>query len=135
MTSDNAAATPLEIIEPENCGNAPRAQVIRDLAVAVQSKDAEHLAQWLADDVQWEIVGFQRLSGLTEVLKWVTNARDNTQLRINSILTHGREGSVDGRVTNVQNISVAFCYMIRFTSTAKTAKIAQVRSYLVSRPI
>ncbi|WP_431710660.1 nuclear transport factor 2 family protein [Glutamicibacter uratoxydans] len=126
----------LEIREPEGgCGNAPRAQIVRDLIVAIQSKDLEHLHQWLSPDVQWEVVGFQKLDGLNEVSDWVTGARDNISLSFNSILTHGREACVDGQVTNIRQVSVAFSYVFRFASTAKTAKVDAVRAYLVSKPV
>ncbi|MCW4467149.1 hypothetical protein OK351_16830 [Glutamicibacter sp. MNS18] len=128
--------TSLQVHEPPGgCGNAPRAQIVRDFVVAVQGKDLDHLSQWLSEDVQWDVVGFQKLNGLSEVLDWVRGARDNVELSFNSILTHGREASTDGRVTNIQNISVAFSYIITFASTAKSARISAVRSYLVSKPV
>lgn len=134
MTEESSAA--LEIHDPVGgCGNAPRAQIVRDLVVAVQSKDLDHLQQWLIPEIEWNVVGFQRLQGLNEVLEWVTGARDNVSLSFNSILTHGREASVDGQVTNIRNVSVAFSYFFTFTGAGKTAKVKGVRSYLVSKPV
>ena len=132
---DEATSSLLVNDPPAGCGNAPRAQVVRDFVVAVQGKDLEHLQQWLSEDVQWDIVGFQKLDGLEQVLDWLRGARDNVELSFNSILTHGHEASTDGRVTNNRNVSVAFCYVITFTGTRKTDRIKAVRSYLVSKPV
>lgn len=128
--------TSMEIQEPPGgCRNAPRAQIVRDFVVAVQNKDLDHLSQWLTENIQWDVVGFQKLDGLSEVLDWLSKARDNVALSFNSILTHGREASTDGQVTNNRNISVAFSYVITFASAANSAKIKAVRSYLVSKPV
>lgn len=131
---DEAPST-LKVSEPAHGDGAPRAQVVRDFVVAVQSKDLHRLEEWLTDDIQWDIVGFKQLHGLPEVLGWVRGARETIEISFNSILTNGLEGSADGTVTNVRNITVAFSHILSFAGTAPSAKIKAVRSYLVSSPV
>lgn len=130
----SAERSNLQISYPENCGNAPRHQIIQEVIVALHSKDVNHLKRWVRDDVEWEIVGFGTLRGVDALCQWVSSSGEKKSLEFKSVLTHGREGSTDGNVTNEQDISAAFSHVLRFTGATKTARIASVRSYLVSKP-
>lgn len=130
----SAERSNLQISYPENCGNAPRHQIIQEVIVALHSKDVNHLKRWLSDDVEWEIVGFGTLRGVDALCQWVSSSGEKKSLEFKSVLTHGREGSTDGNVTNEQDISAAFSHVLRFAGATKTARIASVRSYLVPKP-
>lgn len=130
----SAEHSKLQISYLENCGNAPRQQIIQDVIVALHSKDLDFLRLWLSEDVAWEIVGFGTLHGIDALCEWVQTSTQTTSLEFTSVLTHGREGSTDGSVTNDPKISVAFSHVLRFTGASKTARIASARSYLVSKP-
>lgn len=102
--------------------------------MALHSKDLDHLRLWMSEDVEWEIVGFETLYGIDALCQWVKTSGEAKSLEFKSVLTHGREGSTDGNLTNGQDIPAAFSHVLRFTGAAKSARIKSVRSYLVSKP-
>ncbi|MGO2052814.1 hypothetical protein ACT3UD_05905 [Glutamicibacter sp. 287] len=131
----SAEPSAMQVSYPENCGNAPRHLVIQEVIVALHGRDLDHLRLWLTEDIEWEIVGFETLHGIDALCSWVMISGDTKSLEFKSVLTHGREGSTDGNITNGQDISAAFSHVLRFTGAAKTARIKSARSYLVSKPI
>jgi hypothetical protein len=50
-------------------------------------------------------------------------------LEIRSAITHGRLAACDV-YTTTDSVRTGFCHMFRFTGPAKTAKIAEIRTYL-----
>ncbi len=105
---------------PTDCGNAPRITVVSDWVTHWAKGDTDAVAAWLTDDADWTLLGDVRPEGST------------TALEITSVITHGRLASCDG-VMDTDSGRVAFSHVFRFASTSKTAKIRQVRTYLVEQ--
>lgn len=122
----------IQAIDVPECGNAPRREVIRDLVLALSNRDADALTPFLADNVAWDVVGQRELAGLDEVVTWLGGLEELSEVRFRTILTHGREGGVDGTVTTTGGRSFGFAHVFGFVNTAKTAKIKLVRTYLVA---
>ncbi|HIV57579.1 MAG TPA: hypothetical protein H9902_06440 [Candidatus Stackebrandtia faecavium] len=121
----------VEVVATPDCGNAPRREIIKDLVVAIAEKRVDDVGAIVAADVNWTVIGEAEMDNLDRVLEWITGAENVKQVRFGSILTHGREGGVDGEFTTATGQRWAFCLVIGFASTAKTAKIKTVRAYLV----
>lgn len=124
---------------PERCGNAPRKAVIRDFTIAVVAKEASGVTALLSADAHWTLNGARVLHGPDEVRDWLLGEPDATALKIHTLITHGTECGVDGEVTRTDGGTVAFSHVMRFTGGAPTARIKELRSYLVeiqgSRPV
>ena len=132
MTLDLEPRRSLAVVDvPERCGNAPRKAVVRDFAIALAGKRVSEVTGLLKPDVEWTVNGGQTLSGTTEVGEWIAAQADARELKINTVITHGTECGGDRALTLVDGTTVAFAHILRFTGGAKTARISEVRSYVV----
>ncbi len=113
----------VKVVDTPDCGNAPRRQIIKDLVVAIAEKRV--------DAVDWTVVGVTEMSTLEQVCDWIAKSEAVTQVRFGAILTHGREGGVDGEITTSAGKRYAFCHVLGFASTAKTAKVKAARTYVI----
>lgn len=132
MTPDQPSARSLAVIDvPDRCGNAPRKAVLRDFTVARFGGDTAHVLALLSDQVQWHIIGDETLMGIDAVQRWLTSQPSPQELRIATVITHGNECGVDGSIVFSDRTTMGFCDMLVFTGGAKTAKIKEIRSYVV----
>ncbi len=122
----------LKVVEaPEDCGNAPRKMVIRDLLVALAERDHDAVVPFLREDIRWEIVGAQELTGLDAVGAWLAQQPPVEQLHIATVMTHGTDCGADGRLVHSDGSTTRFNHVLLFAGHAKTAKLKAVRSYLI----
>src|SRR5690625_293942 len=119
---------------PDSCGNAPRRAILRDFTISLYAKQMHELSELLKDDVQWHLIGSQVLAGAEQVLGWVAEEPAVVKLTIHTIITHGREGGVDGVIERADGTVAAFCHVIAFAGATKTAKIREIRSYAIAIP-
>lgn len=119
----------MEITLPTDCGNAPRIGIVGDFAVDWASGNAEAVAGRLADGATWTLVGTDTHSG-PEAAKEVGPPFSPEHVEVLSIITHGRLASCDGYL-EAGGRRIDFSHALRFASTSKTAKIAELRSYLI----
>lgn len=132
----------MEIHLPADCGNAPRIGIVNDVLVAWASGDREAVSVWLAEDVEWNVVGGATYQGRRSVLQTLPEVRPDT-LTIHSTISHGRHAACDATLTfsgqrsgghagPSEAGSTSLSVMIRFTSAAaRTGRIASVRAYVV----
>lgn len=112
-----------------NCGNAPRHDVARRLAVALAGADPSELEALLSPDAEWDVLGTAACRGLPAILENAAPASPAVELRVLSVITHGREASIDGVTLFKDGRAVNFCHVLRFANTAKTAAITKIRTY------
>ncbi|WP_129113585.1 nuclear transport factor 2 family protein [Halegenticoccus tardaugens] len=116
----------------EECGNAPKKRVLRDLNIAFAENDAEFILDTVADDVKWTTVGDEEIrgrDGVADALKRMQDA-DVSELTIHDVITHGTAAAVDGELKMADGATHAFCDVYGFTSHARDAKIRSIRSYV-----
>lgn len=113
---------------PDDCGNAPRIGIVADVVSAWARNDADFLADWLADDVTWSIIGDGTESG-PDALHHSVPDIEAEALILHSVITHGRLASCDGIIEGEKRLS--FSHAFRFKTTAKTSKIAEIRTYCI----
>lgn len=134
MSTNEQEPRPIRVVEPSGCGNAPRHEVIRTFVLSLFQAGGtpeESLRSLLSPDVSWDIVGESTSTGIDAVFERADKIATVDEIRISSILTHGREGGVDGEFHTVDGVQTGFCHVLRFASTAKTAKIRTVRTYMI----
>jgi hypothetical protein len=117
-----------------NCGNAPKAIVLKDLNIAFAQCDIPSALSFLSQDIEWNMVGNQTFHGQSSVAASLKQAQVNqiNQLALTHILTHGNEGAVDGSFTLDTGQSYAFCNIYKFTNHSQTAKISHITSYTIA---
>lgn len=119
----------MEIVLPTDCGNSPRIEIVGRLAVDWARGDADSVAEWMADDVSWTIIGHGVHSGTAAPAESLPPFIPD-RVEVVSIITHGRLASCDGHL-EAGNRRIDFSHALRFASTSKSAKVAAVRSYCI----
>lgn len=121
--------TILEIKLPIDCGNAPRIRIVGEFTVSWAKTDTDVVSEWLADDARWTFVGGDTHVG-PKAAEELQPRFSPERLEIISIITHGRLASCDGFL-EAAGRRLNFSHSIRFASTSKTARIAELRSYCI----
>src|SRR5690606_22511974 len=117
---------------PPDCGNAPKKNLLKDLAVAAVNGDLKFVESLLSDDLTWEIVGQSSIAGKENVLKGLPQHKlwKAKELVVDTIITHGREASVNGQIVARDNSSYSFCEVFRFKSAGSTA-IQSIKTFMI----
>lgn len=121
----------MEVILPADCGNAPRMVIVGDFIANWASGDHEALSTWLSEDASWTLVGTGTYSGPGSARDAIPQQSPD-RLVFQSIVTHGRLASCDGYLQNGPD-RTPFSHAIRFAGATKSAKIAEIRTYMIAR--
>jgi len=117
---------------PSNCGNAPRKLFLIDYHRAIAEGNAEFLADYLADDINWEIVGELKITGKDEFLKVIQTLPtwEMGELRIETVVTHGNEAALAGIAVTEDGTEVQFCDVYKFKG-AKGFELKSVKTFII----
>lgn len=117
----------------EDCGNAPKKAVLRDLNIAFAENDVEFVLDNVTDDVEWTVVGDTEVQGKSDFAEALEEMKDGetTELIVDHVITHGATGAVDGTLKLDSGETYSFCDVYEFSSTRKNAKIRTMTSYVV----
>lgn len=118
----------------EDCGNAPKKLFLKDFIVAVVGNDSAFVARNTTDDISWNLVGSRCISGKQEVLLELQRSRSNgvVELIINTIVTHGYHGAIDGFLKFKDGKTVAFCDVYQFRASTNNAPIKAITTYAIA---
>lgn len=122
----------MEITIPEDCGNSPRMEIVSQVSVEWAERKTDALHARLADGFQWTFVGAgDDPSGHTGgAIPDLPGAVES--IEILTAISHGKTAACEG-IMHIENKRVDFCHIFRFSGAAKSAKIAEVRTFLISR--
>lgn len=117
----------------EDCGNAPRKNLLKRYNIAYAQNDFDFCLEWVADDIVWEMIGEQRFEGKQAFEKALAQMKENEvqMLQIHQIITHGNVASANGTLTFVDGKQWAYCDVYQFRGFSKTAKIRTISSYVI----
>ena len=116
-----------------DCGNAPKAQLIKDFNIAFAKGNIDAILSYFADDIYWETVGRKSWSGkieVTAVLKSMTEVQAS-ELIIDNILSHGKQCAANGVLKYGDGSVIGFCDIYTFSSHDSRAKIKSLISYAI----
>lgn len=113
-----------EVRRSDTCGNSPKNARAETIALALMGVGALD-EDALAEGATWDFSG-GALTGRDAIRARVAGQRADL-IRIEQVVTHGRGGSVSGRVTRGTDTRL-FCHVIRFTSAA-AREVAQLVSF------
>ncbi|WP_197257521.1 nuclear transport factor 2 family protein [Paenibacillus dendritiformis] len=119
---------------PENCGNAPKKLLLKELHIAFTAGDIPFILEQMTDDMVWNVVGAQKMEGKDKLAAALIRLKSGKAiaLQISSIITHGTSGSANGSITLDTGQGYAFCGVYHF-NRAKQAKIK--RSHFIYHSI
>ncbi|WNF24720.1 hypothetical protein [Mesobacillus jeotgali] len=127
----------LKIDCPKDCGNAPKKVILKEITVALATRDYIGLCENMADDIRWKIAGHKSFFG-KEALKDALNQKTINsliQLQIQNIITHGSTGAVNGIFVFDDHSTLSFCEVYKFSSAGKSAKVKEIVSYRVEEKL
>lgn len=118
----------------EDCGNAPKKELLKDFTIALAKKNIDFCSQWVRDEITWEIVGDKLIEGKVEYEKMLQQFMQHSfqELTIHNIITHGNTASVNGKFVTKNNKILEFCDVYHFAGFGKKAKIKKITSYVIS---
>lgn len=124
----------LNVVDEPDCGNAPRREILRDIVMALATRDADAVAKYLGPDAVWRLAGDRDMTSAHEIASWVASTPAPTELRFESLVTHGREASASGTLTLASGEVLHFSHVFQFAGATKTAKVKRITSYLIAAP-
>jgi len=119
-----------KIISSPNCGNSPKMEFLKQFNIAFAEGNVAFLTKNVTDDIVWNMIGDKKIEGIkafTEELKKMQSVKAS-ELRIDQILSHGKEGAANGIMIMVNGEHYAFSDFYVFQS-AKGEKIKAITSY------
>lgn len=119
-------------IKPD-CGNSPKRAFIRDYNIAFAKGDIEFILAHASDDIIWHILGDQKIEGKEAFQKALEEMKSYkiNEITIHHIITHGKEGAVNGEMLMSDDKRYAFSDVYEFVSAGKTI-IKKMYSYIVA---
>lgn len=120
----------VEVIVRADCGNSPKNLFLKQFSTAFAEGNIAFLSAKVSDDISWEIIGTKSISGKSDFvaeLERINFAR-NAKVLVKRVITHGKEGAVNGEIVMTNGKKYAFCDFYEFTS-AKGTSIKVIESY------
>jgi len=124
----------VKIMVHERCDNAPKKAFLRDFVIAAAKGDAQEIDDKITNDVRWNVLGRCSWDGRQQVLAELQNFGDSTltELVINTVVTHGYDGAVDGLLTFADGGTRSFCHIFTFRASTNNSPIKAIRTYEVA---
>lgn len=106
---------------------------LRAFNEAFISGDRDVVLASVTDDVQWHLIGMEKIEGKTAFENaWNRMPpQDEAKLRIDTIITHGVTAAVEGKI-QVGEKTYAFCDTYRFNQF-KDGIIKQIHSFIIEQ--
>lgn len=121
-----------KIVSSPNCGNSPKMEFLKDFNIAFAKGNVEFLIDSVTDEIVWNIIGAKKIEGkenYAEELKKMKEAKA-TELILDQILSHGKEGAANGIIKMQNDKKYAFSDFYIFHG-AKGSKIKSITSYVI----
>lgn len=115
-----------------DCGNAPKKEFIKKINIAFAKGNSDFLLESVTDGIVWNIIGDKKIEGkekLREELKDM-KAQKASELILDRILTHGKEGAASGSVKMQNGKNYAFSDFYEFNG-AKATKLKSITSFVI----
>lgn len=114
-----------------DCGNSPKGTFLRDFNIAFAKGNADFIIESVTDDILWVMHGDKTVEGIEAFTKEINMMKEYKadELKLNSIITHGREGAVNGEIKMGGKVYV-FCDIYTFKSSSGNA-IKSMQSYVI----
>ncbi|MEP2772461.1 MAG: nuclear transport factor 2 family protein [Fulvivirga sp.] len=107
-------------------------EFLKTFNIAFAKGDLEFITQSVTDDIVWNIIGDKKIEGkekFTEELESMKSAKVS-ELVLEQILSHGKEGAVNGIMKMQDGKKYAFADLYVFQG-AKGTKIKTITSYVI----
>lgn len=122
----------LKINIKTDCGHSPKREFLRDFNIAFGKGDATFIIAQVTDDIVWDIIGEQTIDGKDRFSEEVNDMKkaEVAEITIEKVVTHGKEGAVNGIMKMKNGKQYAFSDFYDFKNTTGTA-IKTITSYVI----
>lgn len=122
----------MKITLQANCGNSLKMEFIKDLTIQFAAYDLDKAFESLSDDIRWNLIGEDALEGKSKFRAELEKMKHIgvSELTISSVLSHGKEGAVQGTMLMETGQKFGFADFYEFTG-AKGNKVKAITSYVV----
>lgn len=122
----------IKITVDADCGNAPKKEFLKELNIAFAKGNSNFLAECVTDHIIWNIVGDKKIEGKEKFIEELEKMKSKkaSELILDRILTHGKEGAVSGIIRMQNGENYAFSDFYEF-SGAKGVKVKSITSYVI----
>jgi hypothetical protein len=120
----------MQLTYPPSCDNAPKKRLLISLMAAWTKNEGALWKQHLHSKFQWEKIGAGQFDA-SALLSYIQSSHQHlSSISIASVLTHGAEASVSGKMLYEDGTILAFAHLMRFKS-AGSNEIVFMQSFLV----
>lgn len=121
-----------KIVSSPNCGNSPKMEFLKEFNIAFAKGNIEYITENVADEIDWNIIGNRKIEGKEKFIKELEKMKSEkaTELIIDQILSHGKEGATNGIMKMENGKKYAFSDFYKFKG-AKGAVIKSITSYVI----
>ncbi len=121
-----------KIIVSSDCGNAPKREFLKQINIAFAKGNSDFLTDSVTNEIVWNIVGDRKIEGKEKFTEEIEKMRTEkaSELILDRILTHGKEGAVSGIIKMAKGKKYAFSDFYEF-SGAKGAKVKSITSFVI----
>lgn len=121
-----------KIISTPNCGNSPKKEFLKQYNIAFAEGNLSFLIDSVSDDIVWNIIGDQQIEGKVNFVKALEEMKSvkASELIIDQILSHGKEGAANGIMKMQNGDEYAFSDFYVFLG-AKGVTLKRITSYCI----
>lgn len=121
-----------KIISSPNCGNSPKMEFLKEFNIAFAEGNVKFLTESVTDEIIWNIIGDRKIEGSENFAKELEKMKEQktTELILDQILSHGKEGAANGIIKIQNGKKYAFSDFYTFNNT-KGKKLKSITSYLI----
>lgn len=121
-----------KIVSSPNCGNSPKMELLKEFNIAFAKGNVEYIIESVTDDIVWNIIGDKKIEGKETFAKEFEKMKSKkaTELIIDQILSHGKEGASNGIIKMQNGKEYAFSDFYKFKG-AKGGQIKSITSYVI----
>lgn len=115
-----------------DCGNSPKKKFIKEFNLAFAEGNTDYLIDCVTKDIVWDITGDKTIEGIEKFANAINEMKGAkvSELTIDKIVTHSKEGAVNGKIHMENGRNYAFADFYEF-NTAKSTKIKRLTSYVI----
>jgi hypothetical protein len=124
----------MKVILDDDCGNSPKNLFLKKFTVALLNCEMKYIVKNTTDGIIWEKVGANTLNRKDNFIRELSNHKNKkpTLLQIDSIISHGKSGSVNGIMKFKEKHRLAFCNVYKFQGYADNIKVKKIISYIIN---
>ncbi|MRH99211.1 nuclear transport factor 2 family protein [Kriegella sp. EG-1] len=121
-----------KIVSSPNCGNSPKMEFLKEFNIAFAKGDVAFLTESVTVDIVWNIIGDKKIEGKEKFIVELEKMKSEkvSELVLEQILSHGKEGAVNGILKMQDGKKYAFSDFYVFQG-AKGTKIKAMTSYVI----